>query len=143
MPMTEAELYEGLSQETINRYKQEAREQFDPQLVEASERRARKMSKEAWTALKTEGDEVNRSLASMIGQDPDDSEVQAMIARHHATIEPFYHATADLYRGLGALYVEHPKFRAYYEKYALGLPEFMQRAMIVYADRTLLPNEET
>ena len=142
MPMTDAELYEGLSKETINRYKREARERFDPQLVEASEKRARKMSKQAWSALKAEGEEVNRALAEMIDQDPGHPEVQALIARHHATIEPFYHATAAMYRGLGSLYVEHAEFRAYYEKYAVGLPEFMQQAMGIYADR-ILSQEET
>ena len=141
MNMTDAELYEGFSQETIDRYKREAREMFDPQLVEASEKRARKMSKETWATLKAEGEVVNRTLAGMIDRDPADPEVQALIARHHATIESFYHATADIYRSLGSLYVEHPEFRAYYEKYALGLPEFMRRAMKYYADHVLAPGE--
>ena len=139
--MTDAELYEGLSKETIDRYKREARERFDPQLVEASEKRARKMSKQAWTALKADGEEVNRALAEMIDQDPGHPEVQALIARHHATIEPFYHATAVMYRGLGSLYVEQPEFRAYYEKYGMGLPEFMQQAMGIYADLILSQEE--
>ena len=139
--MTDAELYEGLSKETIDRYKREAREQFDTKLVEASEKRARKMSKEAWAALKAEGEEVNRALAEMIGQNPGHPEVQTLIARHHGTIEPFYHATAVMYRGLGSLYVEHAEFRAYYEKYAMGLPEFMQQAMDIYADHILSQEE--
>jgi DNA-binding transcriptional MerR regulator len=141
MTMTDAELYEGFSQETIDRYRKEAREQFGTQLVEASEKRARKMSKEAWAALKAEGETVNRALASMIHRDPEEADVQALIARHHATIEPFYHATAEMYKGLGSLYVEHPEFRAYYEKYSIGLPEFMRQAMGIYADRVLLPKE--
>ena len=141
MNMTDAELYEGFTQETIDRYKREAREMFDPQLVEESEKRARKMSKEAWEVLKAEGEAVNQALAGMIDRGPADSEVQALIARHHATIESFYHATAEIYRGLGSLYAEHPEFRAYYEKYALGLPEFMQQAMTYYADHVLAPGE--
>ncbi|MEE8593515.1 MAG: TipAS antibiotic-recognition domain-containing protein, partial [Candidatus Bipolaricaulota bacterium] len=92
-------------------------------------------------ALKAEGEVVNRALAGMIDRDPADPEVQALITQHHATIEPFYHATADIYRGLGSLYVEHPEFYAYYEKYALGLPEFMRRAMKYYADHVLAPGE--
>lgn len=137
MPITTAALYEGLSQETVVRYKREARELSEPKLVATSEQRAHKMSKEAWAALKAEGEEVNHALASMIDRNPDDSEVRAMIARHHATIETFYHATAEMYKGLGSLYVEHPEFRAYYEKYTPGLPEFMRQAMTVYADRVL------
>jgi DNA-binding transcriptional MerR regulator len=141
MSMTDAELYEGLPQETIVRYKKEAREQFGTQRVEASEKRARKLSKEAWAALKAEGEAVNRALASMIYRNPEEADVQAMIARHHATIEPFYHATTEMYKGLGSLYVEHPEFRAYYEKYAMGLPEFLQRSMTIYADCVLEQEE--
>ena len=142
MTVTDAELYEGLSQETIDRYKREARELFDPKLVADSEQRARKMSKEAWEALRTEGETVNRALASMVHRNPEEDDVQAMIARHHATIEPSYHATAAMYKGLGSLYIEHAEFRTYYEKYAVGLPEFMQQAMAIYADRVLFPNED-
>jgi DNA-binding transcriptional MerR regulator len=142
MSMTDAELYEGLPQETADRYKKEAREQFGAHRVEASEKRARKMSKEAWAALKAESEAVNQSLARLIERNPNDSDVQALIARHHKTIEPFYHATAEIYKGLGLLYVEHPEFRAYYEKYAMGLPEFMQQAMDIYASQVLSKEEE-
>jgi len=44
-------------------------------------------------------------------------------------------------RGLGSLYVEHPEFLAYYNKYALGLLYFMQQAMTVYADHVLALGE--
>ena len=44
-------------------------------------------------------------------------------------------------RGLGSLYIEHPEFRAYSKKYALGLPEVMQPAMTAYADHVLAPGE--
>ena len=100
------------------------------------------MSKEAWAALKAEGEAVSKALAAMLSRDPADAEVQALIARHHATIEPFYHATARIYKGLGSLYIEHPEFRAYYEKYAIGLPEFLQQAMTIYADDVLSQAEE-
>ena len=39
------ELYEGFSKEQIERYKREAREMYDPELVAESERRIGKMSK--------------------------------------------------------------------------------------------------
>jgi hypothetical protein len=83
------------------------------------------MSKAQWAALKQEGEDVARGLAALVGRDPADAAVQALIARHYATIEPFYHPTAEIYRGLGQLYVEHPEFRAHYERYAEGLAEFI------------------
>lgn len=135
--LTDAELYEGFSQEQIERYKREAREQYDPKLVEESERRVHKMSKAEWEAVKTEGDAVTRRMAELMNRDPADPDVQQAIARHHAWIERFYPASAELYSGLGQLYVEHPEFRAFYDKYAPNLADFMQAAMACYADHTL------
>lgn len=137
MALTDEELYEGFTKEERERYQREAREQYGAATVAASEERARRMSKEQWAALKKEGEEVARGLAALMGRDPADAEVQALIARHHATIEPFYHATAEIYRGLGLLYVESPEFRAYYDRYREGLADFMQAAMAHYADHSL------
>jgi DNA-binding transcriptional MerR regulator len=135
--LTDAELYEGFSQDQIDRYKREVREQYNPKLVEESERRVRKLSKAQWQAVGDEGKAVTQRMAELMDRDPTDPEVQATIARHHAWIENFDPCSAEVYRGLGQLYVEHPEFRAFYEAYAPNLADFMQAAMVVYADRTL------
>jgi DNA-binding transcriptional MerR regulator len=137
MTMTDEELYEGFTKEQIERYKREAREMYDPTLVEESERRVRKMSKAQWQVVKAEGDEVTRGLAALMDRDPGDEAVQALIARHHAWIEQFYPASAELYRGLGQLYVTHPEFRATYDGYRPDLADFMAAAMNHYADEVL------
>jgi len=137
MAMTNEELYEGLPKEQSERWRREARELYGAEVVEASERRARGMSKEQWNALKQEGDEVTRGLAALADRDPDDPEVQALVARHYAWLEHFWHADADAYRGLGRLYVENDEFRAFYDRYRPGLADFMQAAMNHYADRAL------
>jgi DNA-binding transcriptional MerR regulator len=141
MTMTDEELYEGFTKEQIERYKREAREMYDPELVAESERRVRSMSKAQWNAVKEEGDQVTRAIAEVADRAPDASEVQTLIARHHAWIEQFYTASAELYRGLGQLYVEHEEFRAFYDKYRPGLADFMQAAMAYYADHTLAEKE--
>lgn len=141
MTITDKELYAGFAPDQRERIREEAIAAYGEAQVAASEQRARKMSKEAWAALKAEMESVNQALAASTDRDPADPHVQALIARHYATIEPFYHPTADIYRGLGTLYVEHPEFRAYYEKYATGLPEFMQQAMSIYADQVLRARE--
>ena len=137
MPLTDAELYEGFSQEQIERYQREVREQYDPKIVAESQRRVRQMSREQWAALKAEGQEVHLLLASLMGSAPDDPAVQAAIGRHFAMIGQFYTVTPEIYRGLGQLYVEHPEFRAFYESLAPGLAGFMQAAMNVYCDQAL------
>ncbi len=135
--LTVEELYEGFSKEDAERYRREARENWGAERVEATEQRTRKMSKAQWQAVGQQGEEATQLLASLMDHDPDDPAVQAAIARHHAWIENFYPAPAEMYRGLGQMYVEHPEFRAYYEKYRPGLAGFMQAAMAHYADTAL------
>jgi DNA-binding transcriptional MerR regulator len=141
MTMTDEELYEGFTKEQIERYKREAREMYDPVLVEESERRVARMSKTQWKAVKLEGDEVTRGIAGLMDRAPDDPEVQALIARHHTWIEHFYPASAELYRGLGQLYTGHPEFRATYDRYRPDLADFMAAAMACYADEVLAKRE--
>ena len=135
--LTDAELYEGFTTEQIERTKREARELYDPALVAESERRVKRMNRAEWDAVKAEGEALSTGLAALIERQPGDPEVQALIARHHAWIENFYPCSAEVYRGLGQLYVEHPKFRAHYESYRPGLADFMAKAMNVYADQVL------
>ncbi len=138
MPMTDEELYEGFSKEQIERYSREARERYDPKVVAESERRVRNLSKAQWQAVKQEGDEVTKLIASLADKAPGDPAVQHAIARHYAWIEHFYTPSAEMYRGLGQLYVEHDEFRASYEKCRPGLADFMQAAMAYYCDHALV-----
>jgi len=142
MTMTDEELYEGFSQEQIERYKREAREMYDPAQVEESERRVRKMSKEQWQTVKAEGDAVTRGMADLMGTDPADARVRALMARHHAWLETFYTCSAEMFRGLGQLYVSHPEFRATYDRYRPDLADFMAEAMTYYADEVLARKEQ-
>jgi len=135
--LTDEELYAGLSTEQIERYKREARELYNPALVEESERRVKRMSREQWRAVGAEGEAVTSGMATLMDRTPNDPEVQALVARHHGWIENFYPCSAEIYRGLGQMYVEHPDFRAFYEKARPGLAGFMSAAMKVYADQVL------
>lgn len=137
MARTDSEFYEGFTQEQVDRYRREARERYDPELVKESERRIRKMSKTQWEGLKGEGEEVTRLIAGLIDKPPGDPEIQMHIGRHHAWIERFYDAPAEVYRGLGELYAQHDDFRDYYDKHRAGLADYMRAAMAYYADHVL------
>jgi len=95
------------------------------------------MSREQWQAVGAEGGAVTSGMAALMDQEPGDVDVQAMVARHHAWIENFYPCSAEIYRGLGQGYVEHPEFRAFYERVRPGLADFMSVAMNIYADQVL------
>ena len=135
--LTDEQLTADFTQEKVARYRQEARERYDPALVKESERRIRKLSKAQWEGLKREGEEVTRLIAGLMDKPPDNPEIQILVGRHHAWIERFYNASAEVYRGLGELYGEHDGFRDYYDQYRPGLADYMREAMAYYADHVL------
>ncbi len=138
MPMRDEELYEGFAPETAARYRREAREMYGDEVVEASERKARSMSKAEWQAIGAESEVIHQELAPLVAPHaPDAPEGQALVARHHAWIEHFYPAPAEVYTGLAQTYTDHPEFRAFYEKIAEGMADFLAEAMRVYAERNL------
>lgn len=137
MTLTDEELYEGFTKEQRERYEREANEMYGPEAVKATNQRIRRMSKQQWQAVKAKGGEITSNIAALMDQGPDDPNVQALIARHHAWIENFYPANADVYCGLGQLYTEHEEFRAFYEDIQPGLADFMRAAMTHYANTAL------
>lgn len=137
MELSDAELYEGFSQEQIERYKRESREQYGVEVVEESERRAKGMSKGQWQAVKDEGDAVTRGLADLMDRRPDDPDVQALIARHYQWVCTFWTPNAEAYAGLGQLYTDNEEFRANYDRYRVGLADFLRAAMTHYAAQKL------
>ena len=137
MGLTDEELYEGFSKEQAERYRREARELYGEEVVEASEQRAKQMTKAEWNAVKDEGEAVTRGLAGLADRDPSDPEVQALIARHYAWVATFWTPDAAAYAGLGQLYTDNPEFRANYDKYRPGLADFMRAAMEIYSGQNL------
>jgi DNA-binding transcriptional MerR regulator len=132
--LKDEELYEGFSREDAARMRREAREQWGVEAVEASERKVRRMSKDEWAAVRKEGEALNADLARLMDKDPGDPAVQAVVARHRAWIEHFWTPTAETYRALGRSYVDHPEFRAFYERVSPGLAEFLAEAIARYGD---------
>jgi DNA-binding transcriptional MerR regulator len=137
MTLSDEELYAGFTREQAERYPRQARELWGEERVTEAEDKVRKLSKDAWARIGQQGEEATRAMAALIGRSADDDEVQAAIAQHHAWIENFYPAPAEVYHGLGKMYVEHPEFRKFYEDRAEGLAEFMLAAIEVYCERSL------
>jgi DNA-binding transcriptional MerR regulator len=135
--LSDDELYEGIEREKAERWKREAENLYNPAVMAESKHKLSRLTKAQWEEVKREGDEITQQIAALMGSDPSSAAVQASLARHHAWIEHFYTAPADLYRGLGDLYASHAEFRATYDKYKPGLADFMRQAMHIYADRKL------
>lgn len=133
--MSDEELYGGLSKEQAEAYAEEARQRWDPKLVDETNARVKKWSKDKWTRVNKEIDEIMRQLAALMGTPVEDRKVQALVARQYAYLNNFYEVKPDMYRGLGKLYVEDPRFRAHFEKYRAGLSDYFAQAIEFYCDK--------
>jgi DNA-binding transcriptional MerR regulator len=132
--MSTKDMFEGFDEETQARYEQEAAERYDPKVVAESSRRWKSYTAEDKARIMAEGGAIYRELATMIGRDPADAEVQAAVARWHQHLRAFYEPTPGTLRGLGAAYEDQPEFAAFYKAIHPDLPPFLHRAIDVYVD---------
>ncbi len=139
--MKEEELYEGFPKEKIDRWNKEVDAKYDPELVRQSREKVKRTTKGEWNDYKKQSEALNLQIADHMHLDPTSDKVQALIAKHHQSIEFFYKANAEVYAGLGQLYVDNPEFTAYYEKIKSGMAFFMRDAMKHYAETVLRKQE--
>lgn len=133
--MNTKDLFEGFDEATQARYEQEAAAMYDPQLVSETSARWKQYTAADKQRIMAEGGAIYRELAALIGRDPGDAAVQAVITRWHQHIRSFYEPTAEILRGLGQGYVENPQFAAFFQTIQPDLPDFMRRAIDYYVEQ--------
>lgn len=131
--MDEKERFDGFDQA---QFEEEVRRRWgETKEYEESTRRARGYTKADWAAIQEDGHQILQQIASLMDRAPLDPEVQEWIGRHHKQInDRFYTCSPEVYRGLGDLYVEDERFKAYFERIKPGMARFMRAAMHAYCD---------
>ena len=79
---SDEEYYKGFSPEekaAFDQYEKEALETYDPVLVKQVNDKAKRWSKEKWDSLKWEGNELSKSLATLMGTPVDHPDVQQLL----------------------------------------------------------------
>jgi len=119
--LTDEELYEGFSKEQAERYRREARELYGEEVVEASEQRAKGMTKAEWNTMKDEGRRDAR--AGRAGRPRPVRPRRAGVDRPALRLGGgVLDSDAASYAGLGQLYTDNPEFRANYDRYRPAWP---------------------
>ena len=129
--------FDAFSMEEIKRhqekYRDEVNAKYDPKVVEESRRKTGKYSKEDWKRVMEEGAEIFEDLAKLLDRDPEDPEVQNLIARYQQYIsDSFYTCTNEIFKGLGELYVSDERFTQNIDKHGEGLALFLSRGIAAY-----------
>jgi DNA-binding transcriptional MerR regulator len=134
-----AEVFDGFDH---TRYEEEVVEKWGRDAYESGDRWWRSLSDEQKRAFQQEQDDIARAFgdAFAAGKSPDDADVQAIAARHHAWVRAGWQGRepdAAAFTGLGEMYVADPRFAAHYDAHGAGTAAFIRDAMKVYAEREL------
>ena len=139
--MRDAEMYEG-----FDLVKQQEHEKYllntgviTQQQIDESWEKVRDWKKPNWEHFKKEGEQLNQAFANALKTNlkPEDVEVQALVQRHYEWVNVFWTPTHESYTGLAQMYLDHPDFREFYNKYHPNLVEYLVEAMRVYAAHKL------
>jgi hypothetical protein len=140
--MKDKELYKGFSPEKqaeyeewlVNRYGDGMRER-----IEASKAKLEALGPHGMAARMAEGEAAGVALAKAFQQGvaAEDPANDPLLARHHAWIAAMWDRACppQAYAGLADMYLEHPDFRANFDRAGAGFTDWLTVAMKAYAAR--------
>lgn len=110
------------------------------QQIDDSWQRVAHWKKPNWEQFKEAGEKLNRELAEALkqGQKVDSAQVQKLMQQHYDWVNNFWTPTKETYLGLGQMYLDHPDFRDFYNRFHPDLAEYLHAAMEVFAKQNLV-----
>lgn len=136
--MKDSEKFEGFTQRMVDDnerlYGAEARAKYGDEAVDRSNAKVRGMSKEQYERLERLTQEVNETLQAAFEQgDPAGPLAQKACDLHRQWLSFFWDAySKEAHAGLAQMYVDDPRFTAYYDKIAKGCAAFLRDAVAIY-----------
>ncbi len=141
--MSNNDKFSAFNDPNYQKHKQEVEERWgNTDAYKQSMERVGRMSKEDLAKVKAEGEEIAQSTANLMnkGLSFDSSEVQQQVDRFYQHLHNFYDPSYEMFKGLGQMYVDDPRFTEVYENRAEGFAQFMCNAMGYYAEQHLKNN---
>lgn len=129
-----ADQFEAFEKKNITEYKEELAQKYDPELIQQSQQRVAKWTRQQKAEVLAEGKAIVQAIADAMSTGSDSQVVQQQIALYHQHMNRFYDCSLEIFRGLGEMYIQDPRFTQYYEDVAPGLAQFMHDAMQHYAE---------
>ena len=138
-PMAKAEMFEGPEDFGHEEYEAEARERWGrTDSYKESMRRTRRYTRDDWTRIKAEAEDVMARLAALLdeGAEAASRPVRRLAEEHRCHIDRwFYPCSHAMHAGLADMYVADPRFAEYFEKRGRGLAAFFREAILANAAR--------
>lgn len=138
LTMTDDEKFEGfinkLVEDNERQYGAEVREKYGDGVVDRSHAKVRGMSKEQYAAVEKLRQEYEETLkaAYKLG-DPAGPPAQKACELHKKWLCYFWdHYSKEAHTGVTQMYVDDPRFTAYYDQIASGCASFLRDAVLIY-----------
>ena len=126
------EVYQGFSDEQIEKYREEVRRRWGSKVLEESEKRVIGMGREKFIALQSEGGKIFKSIMESMSEGYDSKYIQNLITEWRKWLENFHHYSDEEVVELGRMYSQHPDFIKFFQQYSNDLPIFLTRAIEHY-----------
>jgi DNA-binding transcriptional MerR regulator len=136
--MTDEEKFEGFKEKLISdneqKYGGEIREKYGDEAVGRSNAKLKNMTKEQYGELEALTQELNRTLKAAFEQgDPGGELAQKACALHKKWLCFYWdHYSKEAHRGVAQMYVDDPRFTAYYDAVAPGCAVFLRDAVQIF-----------
>ncbi len=138
--MSDKQRFEAFKQQLIDenekQYGKEARERYGDEAVDRSNQQLKNMTPEQYQAITALEAEFRQTLARAFQTgDPAGELAQKAVDLHRQWLT-FYWGwyNKEAHAGLGQMYVEDPRFRAYYDKQQPGTAAFLRDAIQIYVN---------
>jgi DNA-binding transcriptional MerR regulator len=138
--MSDKEKFEGLKQNLIDeneaKYGEEIRAKYGDNTIDSSNAKIKGLTKEQYDEVQRLSDELNDTLKAAVEQgDPTSDLAQKACELHKRWLCYFWDSyTKDMHRGIAQMYVDDPRFSAYYDKIVPGCAVFLRDAILVYCE---------
>ncbi len=134
--INDEELYDVFKDAEVKQYQDEVKERWgNSDAYRQSMAKVGTMTKKEMEKLKADGKKHTQAIADAMDKGIEHSDVQKLIKQSHEGVNFFYDCSYEMFRNLGKMYVEDPRFTAYYEKFRPGLAVFMRDAIAYYCDQ--------
>ncbi len=136
--MSSAEKFEGFKEKLISdneqEYGEEIREKYGNETVNRSNAKLKNMTKEQYAELETLTQELHDTLKAAFEQGDPRSELAQKACALHKKWLCFYwdRYSREAHRGVAQMYVDDPRFTAYYDKIAPGCAVFLRNAVRIF-----------
>lgn len=136
--MTNEEKFEGFKQNLIDenekQYGDEIRAKYGDEAIDRSNKRLKSMTKEQYAGIEKLTEELNNTLKEAFAEGDPGGELAQRAAALHKDWLCFYwdSYSKEAHLGVTQMYVDDPRFTAYYDKIAPGCAVFLRDAVKLY-----------